>query len=111
MIKGTYVFYENNKEIARSSNIITKFGKRYFSKLMAGNVPSATKDLAVGIHDSKTISGIASTGSVVTFTTTYEHGLFEGNKVSISNVSPTAYNFLNATISSVPSTTTFTILD
>ena len=49
MIKGTYVFYENDKEIARSSNIITKFGKRYFSKLMAGNVPSATKDLAVGM--------------------------------------------------------------
>lgn len=49
MIKGTYVFKENGIEIARSSNVITKFGKRFLTNFIAGNVDFSTKDLAVGI--------------------------------------------------------------
>jgi len=49
MIKGTYIFYEDGKEIFRQSNIITKFGKRFFTNVIAGNVPADTKDIAVGI--------------------------------------------------------------
>lgn len=49
MIKGTYIFYENGKEIYRRSNVITKFGKRFLTNFIAGNVLSPNKDMAFGI--------------------------------------------------------------
>lgn len=49
MIKGTYIFKENGIEIARSSNVITKFGKRFLTNFIAGNVDFNNKDLAIGI--------------------------------------------------------------
>jgi hypothetical protein len=49
MIKGTYVFYENGKEIARKCNVITKFGKRFITNFIAGNIVSSSKDMAFGI--------------------------------------------------------------
>lgn len=49
MIKGTYIFYEDGEEIYRSANIITKFGKRFFTNFIAGNIESSDKDLAIGI--------------------------------------------------------------
>lgn len=49
MIKGTYIFYEDGKEIYRSSNVITKFGKRFFTNVIAGNIPNDLKDIAIGI--------------------------------------------------------------
>jgi hypothetical protein len=33
MIKGTYIYYQDGKEIARSSNVITKFGKRFLTNI------------------------------------------------------------------------------
>ena len=52
MLKGTYIFYENGKEICRSSNLITKFGKRFLTNFMAGNVSFNSKELALGIATS-----------------------------------------------------------
>jgi len=49
MIKGTYIIYEDGKEIYRSPNIITKFGKRYLTNLVAGNILDLNKDIAIGI--------------------------------------------------------------
>jgi hypothetical protein len=49
MIKGTYIFKEDGIEIARSSNVITKFGKRFLTNFIAGNVDFNRKDLAIGI--------------------------------------------------------------
>ncbi len=49
MLKGTYIFYEDGKEIHRSSNIITKFGKRFLTNLIAGNVTGTSKSMAFGI--------------------------------------------------------------
>lgn len=49
MIKGTYIFKENGKEICRSSNVVTKFGKRFLTNYIAGNVSFASKDIAIGI--------------------------------------------------------------
>ena len=49
MIKGTYIFYEDGKEIYRSANVITKFGKRFFTNFIAGNTSIFGKDLAIGI--------------------------------------------------------------
>lgn len=49
MLKGTYIFYEDGKEIARSSNIITRFGKRFLTNFIAGNEKITSKSLAFGI--------------------------------------------------------------
>jgi hypothetical protein len=49
MIKGTYIFYEDGKEIYRSPNVITKFGKRYLTNFVAGNIANLGKDLAFGV--------------------------------------------------------------
>lgn len=52
MIKGTYIFYENGEEILRSSNLITKFGKRFLTNFLAGNVSFSKKNMALGIANS-----------------------------------------------------------
>jgi len=49
MIKGTYIFYEDGQEISRKSNVITKFGKRFLTNFIAGNIPTSKKDMAFGI--------------------------------------------------------------
>jgi hypothetical protein len=49
MIKGTYIFYEDGKEIYRSTNVITKFGKRFFTNSLAGKIENQSKDIAIGI--------------------------------------------------------------
>lgn len=49
MIKGTYIFYEDGKEIARSSNVITKFGKRFLTNSIAGKIEDMSKSVAIGI--------------------------------------------------------------
>lgn len=49
MIKGTYIFYQDGKEIYRSPNVITKFGKRFIANFIAGNIENASKDIAIGI--------------------------------------------------------------
>ena len=49
MIKGTYIFYQDGKEIHRSENVITKFGKRFITNFIAGNINTTKKDIAIGI--------------------------------------------------------------
>jgi len=49
MIKGTYIFYQDGKEIFRSKNVITKFGARYLTNLIAGNIPVFKLDMVFGI--------------------------------------------------------------
>lgn len=49
MIKGTYIFYQDGKEIYRSSNVITKFGKRFLTNFIAGNISDPSKSMAFGI--------------------------------------------------------------
>ena len=49
MIKGTYIFYQDGKEIYRSANLITKFGKRFLTNFIAGNIDDPSKDMAFGI--------------------------------------------------------------
>lgn len=51
-LAGEYVFYEDGKEIHRSKNILTKFGKRYITQYLAGQAVSSAKDIAVGIGSS-----------------------------------------------------------
>ena len=46
---GEYVFYEDNKEVYRSKNLLTKFGKRYLTQYLAGQSNTNLKDIAIGI--------------------------------------------------------------
>lgn len=46
---GTYIFYEDGKEIYRSKNLLTKFGKRYLTQYLAGSNNTQAKDIAIGI--------------------------------------------------------------
>lgn len=46
---GEYVFYEDNKEVYRSKNLLTKFGKRYLTQYLAGQSTSNLKDIALGV--------------------------------------------------------------
>lgn len=48
-IFGEYVFYEDGKEICRSKNILTKFGKRYLTQYLAGQYTASSKDIALGV--------------------------------------------------------------
>ena len=61
MIKGTYIFYDGDKEICRSENVITQFGKRFITNFLAGNVGFKNKDIAVGIGGQNISGGTAAT--------------------------------------------------
>ena len=52
LLCGEYRFYEDGKEIYRSKNILTKFGKRYLTQYLAGQASTNNKDIAVGIGSS-----------------------------------------------------------
>lgn len=66
MIKGEYIFYEDGKEIYRSPNLITKFGKRFITTYLAGNVSFVEKDLAVGIGNATDLA-LADTNTRLAF--------------------------------------------
>jgi hypothetical protein len=109
MIKGTYIVYEDGKEICRSSNIITKFGKRFLTNFLAGNVVGNTRDIAVGVGSGITLSGISGNGTTVTYTTSSDHNLEAGDRVSIYGSNITAYNLKNVAVASAATSTTFTV--
>jgi hypothetical protein len=46
---GEYRFYEDNKEVYRSKNLLTKFGKRYLTQYLAGQSNTNLKDIALGV--------------------------------------------------------------
>lgn len=49
MIKGTYIYYQDGVEIYRSSNVVTKFGKRFLTNFIAGRSSFNEKSIAIGI--------------------------------------------------------------
>lgn len=49
MLKGTYIYYQDGKEIYRSSNVITKFGKRFLTNVLADKQNFNSKSMAFGI--------------------------------------------------------------
>jgi len=46
---GEYIFYDNDKEIYRSKNLLTKFGKRYLTQYLASQSNTNLKDIALGV--------------------------------------------------------------
>ena len=107
MIKGTYVFYQDGKEICRSCNVITKFGKRFLTNFIAGNIANANKDLAFGV-DRKEALVTAASASTGTVTYTANNYFSAGDTVSIYGLSTSAFNLTNVVVASA-STTQFTV--
>ena len=64
--------------------------------------------LAAGITTSTTITNVALTSNVATITTAVAHGLGVGQIVAVAAVTATTVNDTAATITTVPSSTTFT---
>lgn len=102
MLKGTYIFYDNGKEICRSENAITLFGKRFFTNFIAGNINALGKDLAFGI-DRKEVLVTAASASAGTVTYTGNNYYAAGDVISIYGLSTTAFNLSNVTVASATS--------
>lgn len=102
MLKGTYIIYENGKEICREQNAITLFGKRFFTNFIAGNIKSLSKDLAFGI-DRKEVLVTAASASAGTITYTGNNYYSAGDIVSIYGLSTSAFNLSNVTVASATS--------
>ena len=133
MIKGTYIFYQNNKEIFRSPNIITRFGKRFIANYIAGNIEYAGKDMCFGVDSTAatdidtrlgfefyrvpvslgsteiqtaTITSVSGSGSVLTYTAS--NTFSAGQTIKISGMNPSGYNSSAAVITSATSSS-FTV--
>ena len=70
---------------------------------------SATALILKGATQSATISNAVGNGTTVTYTTSSSHGFVAGNTVTITGVTPSAYNLSAVTIASAPTGTTFTV--
>jgi len=62
-LTGTYIIYENGKEVARQSNVLTKFGKRFLTSYLAGSSTFNEKDIAIGIGGSSIDGGTATSAN------------------------------------------------
>jgi hypothetical protein len=59
--------------------------------------------------DQKSISGVSSNGTYVTYTTSTNHGFFAGQTVKIEGIDPESYNWSSIKIYDTPSPTTFRV--
>jgi hypothetical protein len=98
-IEGLNKIDETAASADRSGNINSAFAK---IPIDGGSIAGATI----------TAASSASSGSVyeITYTTSVVHGFSVGQLVTVTGLAPSGYNVANATIASVPSTTTFTVL-
>ena len=72
------------------------------------NDNSATPGLVSAVA---AVSNAVPAAGVITFTTTLAHGFYEGQNVTITGMTPSAYNLSGVAIASVPTTTSFTVVN
>lgn len=61
------------------------------------------------LKNTVTITGASGDGTKVTYTTSLPHTLSVGDQVSITGITPTAYNLADMTVTDVPTSTTFKV--
>jgi hypothetical protein len=66
-------------------------------------------DRVVKIVSAKSVARTPS-GSTITYNTDAEHGLTSGTKISISGITPTAFNLTDVNIETVPTPNSFTVV-
>jgi hypothetical protein len=87
--------------------MITKFGKRFLTNYLAGNVGFDKKDLAIGI-DRKEALVTAASATAGTVTYTANNSFSAGDRVSVYGLSTNAFNLTNVVVASA-NTTQFTV--
>jgi hypothetical protein len=68
-----------------------------------------TRGRIFGTQVGAIITGATGSGTAVTYTSATDHGLAVGDVVSITGILPSVYQLYGMTVTSVPSTTTFTV--
>jgi hypothetical protein len=95
-----------SNRIFTSVNRLSRYEQlRYLNNIvmMQGNDANLTTE--------PVISNIEGDGTTVTVTTTAQHNIAPGDTISISGVDPSAYNLLNAVVTSTPQRNVLTITD
>ena len=103
MINGIYIIKEDGKEIYRSSNVITKFGKRFLTNYIAGSIPAFTKDMAFGVDRKEAnVTAASASGGIITYTANNKFSA--GDIVSINGLSTEDFNISSAIVAAANST-------
>jgi hypothetical protein len=113
MFCGKYKVYLDGQLVAEKENAITKSGRQIMLKNLMGQIDTIGGSIQMGIgsaaNGTSVLSSASTSSGVVTYTTTYRHGYSVGDIVTVTGNSISAYNVVGATITSVPSSTTFRI--
>jgi hypothetical protein len=113
MFCGKYKVYLDGQLVAEKENSITKSGRQIILKSLMGQIPTIGASIQMGIGSSangtSSLSSASTSSGTVTYTTRYSHGYSVGDIVTVTGNSISSYNVVGATITLVPSPTTFTI--
>jgi hypothetical protein len=113
MFCGKYKVYLDGQLVAEKENSITKSGRQIILKSLMGQIPTIGASIQMGVGSSangtSNLSSASTSSGTVTYTTRYSHGYSVGDIVTVTGNSISAYNVVGATITLVPSPTTFTI--
>ena len=113
MFCGKYKVYLDGQLVAEKENAITKSGRQIMLKNLMGQIDTIGGSIQMGIGSSangtSSLSSASTSSGTVTYTTRYSHGYSVGDIVTVTGNSISSYNVVGATITLVPSPTTFTI--
>lgn len=98
-----FISNSDNKTLMDDTRILRYESPRYFNRgiFMSGDDASLQNATA-------TISGVSGDGTLVTYTTSTNHGIRVGEKITTTGISPTSYNVTDQVVTRV-TPTTFTI--
>lgn len=113
MFQGKYKVYLDGKLVAEKENSITRAGRSIILKSLMGLIPNIGGSIQIGIDSTANgtidLDSASTSSGVVTYTTKYNHQYRVGDIVTIIGNSISAYNVSSATITVVPTATTFKI--
>jgi hypothetical protein len=113
MFSGKYKVYLDGQLVAEKENSITRSGRQIILKNLMGAIRIAGGSIHMGVgstaNGSSNLSSASTSSGVVTYTTPQNHQYRVGDIISVTGNSVAAYNVSNATITLVPTTTTFRI--
>jgi hypothetical protein len=113
MFSGKYKVYLDGQLVAEKENSITRSGRQIILKNLMGSIRTVGASIHMGVgstaNGSSNLSSASTSSGVVTYTTPQNHQYRVGDIISVTGNSVAAYNVSNATITLVPTTTTFRI--
>lgn len=113
MFHGKYKIYLDGKLVAEKENSITRAGRSIILKSLMGLIPNIGGSIQIGIDNTANgtidLDSASTLSGVITYTTKYNHQYKVGDIITVVGNSISAYNVVSATITLVPSATTFKI--